>query len=163
VECGGSIYKPDVVLTAAHCCVDFRRRIQTDGNIIATDFTVYVGAVDLHNRNGFEQERNFTFEIHEKYRKGIDKDYSVTNDICLLFLDEKLTLGCGVETIQLATKHPSKHDNCSITGWGEKETGKRAYQLQLGELPVHSPKKCQKALANFNPTNMVCAGKGVSL
>ncbi len=76
-NCGGSLIRKDVILTAAHCVT----------NVFASDLSVLIGSKTLSNKYGTGKRIGVEkIVIHEYYN-----DETIENDIALLFLSENST------------------------------------------------------------------------
>ena len=149
--CGGSIYSPTIIVTAAHCVVG-----NDPSDIVVTAGTLTLGEGDM---------RRYVSRI---ILRGDYSSKTQDNDIALLELSEPLTLTPGrVASIPLlgtAEEAASLPVNAPlvVTGWGvTKETGKTASRhLQYAELPFVSRQVCNGPLANNGAVtdSMLCAG-----
>jgi len=140
--CGGSLVAPDRVITAGHCC---------DGES-AGDLTVVVGEYDRDTNEGTEK----TIQVSEVIANENYSPWDLTNDICLLYLEEPAEFNDNVGAIGLPEsmqEYPEGTD-CTVIGWGTTENGNLASVLQKVVVPVVSDKQCN---AYYNPNGMTVA------
>nr|XP_017097715.2 trypsin-like [Drosophila bipectinata] len=103
-DCGGSLIRPDIVLTAGHCVI-------SNG---PAEFSVRVGSSNK-NKGG----QLFTVAkivVHPDYK--IDNTPIFLNDIALVRLSNPVKIGPTAQTIALATHAPPAGAQALITGWG---------------------------------------------
>ncbi|XP_070612522.1 ovochymase-1 isoform X1 [Erythrolamprus reginae] len=153
--CGGSLIGDDVVVTAAHCVVDFDLKVVK--NLIVT-----VGEFDLGSED--EEEQNVPVSeiiIHPDFNRFGHMD----SDIALLYLKHQVQYGYEVQPICL----PHKEDVfeagtlCVVSGWGKtSEAGSLSNILQEVELPIIDSITCNKLLKTLKlppgQKSMLCAG-----
>ncbi|XP_060550808.1 ovochymase-1 [Pantherophis guttatus] len=153
--CGGSLIGDDVVVTAAHCVVDFDLKVVK--NLIVT-----VGEFDLGS--GDEEEQSVPVSeivVHPDFNRFGYMD----SDIALLYLKHQVQYGYEVQPICL----PHKEDVfeagtlCVVSGWGKtSEAGSLSNVLQEVELPIIDSITCSELLKTLNlppgQRSMLCAG-----
>jgi hypothetical protein len=140
--CTGTLVRPDVVLTAAHC-------IPSEGY-----FEVKYGVTSL-GEVGKTYTVNATW-VHPRYSKS---KFGV-NDIGLLKLREPIL---GAVTLPLASQKTIKFAEGSkdirILGWGEDQNGEVATYLRSARLNNQSSFLSRLLGKSFNKNTWVAAGK----
>ncbi|XP_034479427.1 trypsin alpha-3 [Drosophila innubila] len=99
--CGGSVISSTMVVTAAHCLLK------------VTVPTLRVRAGSTYRSIGGVISNAAAFKIHEGYSTS-----TKINDIGVVWLKTKLTLGANIKAIQLATATPQHGAAASCSGWG---------------------------------------------
>lgn len=139
--CGGTLVKPNVVVTAAHCS-DF---------VTAGQVQVLTGT---RNLDGTGTRRNVTrIAIHPSW----DPD-SFDYDVAVWTLSSSAT---GIPLASLASSTPATGTNLLVTGWGAlSEGGSFPTSLRKATLPVVSTANCNDSNSyNGQITGrMLCAG-----
>lgn len=151
--CGGTVYSPTWIITAAHCVVG---NAPKDIVIVAGTHILGVGGT-RHNVERIISKLD--------YNKPVPQD----NDIALLQLREPLVLGNAVKAIPLvtATDEPfllHKGTPLIVTGWGATaENGSPVRDLRYVEVPFVERETCNRPLAYDGQitNNMICAGLDV--
>lgn len=107
VFCGGTVYSPATIITAAHCCHEL-----ADGQSV---FAVVGGELDITITSGKEQKRSIkSYLSHPEYDEA-----NISNDICLVFLSNDLELNDDVQKIELNKQETIREDTeCVVSGWG---------------------------------------------
>ncbi|KAH8372909.1 hypothetical protein KR009_007885, partial [Drosophila setifemur] len=145
-RCGGSIYKPNVIISAAHCLV---------GLDSVANLTIVAGSTQIWFKEETQQELLVReFVIHPNYRT-INNDY----DAAFLILDGEFTFSDSIQPIRLAEKRPDHNSSVIVTGWGTTtEGGYISNILQEVSLNVFENTECKKAYYFLLTSRMLCAG-----
>lgn len=145
-RCGGSIYRPDVIISAAHC-------VQ---GVSASNLAITAGT--SYRTSGGVTKKVSKIIIHEKYSSS-----TVDNDVAILFLEEGFELGESIQTINLASAGSVVEAGVKATcsGWGAlKEGGASPSVLQFVDVSVVNNADCGAAYGKGSITDaMMCAGE----
>ncbi|XP_039896167.1 trypsin-1-like isoform X1 [Simochromis diagramma] len=139
--CGGFLITEEFVVSAANC---------DDSSLTH----VVLGNHNLKNGN-HQKIRIENKIIHENYQH-----VGLGNDIMLIKLSEKVKLGHGVETIQIAPAEINLKENqvCQVAGWGTTTTnGEPVDELRVVNVSVINPRVCEELWPGL-PANVICAG-----
>ncbi|XP_017110916.1 trypsin beta-like [Drosophila elegans] len=104
---GGSIYSKDIIITAAHCRFNQKRR-----RLEAKDFLIRVGS-SLKNSKG-TLVKVAAIRSHENF----DFKTNVFNDIAVMRLSKPLKFTSKVQSIPLAERNPAPGTVAMVSGWG---------------------------------------------
>ncbi len=144
-NCGGTLIRSDVVLTAAHCIED----------VDISTLDVVIGAYNLLDVRPSERIDVVDVIIHPAYNT-----YTIDNDIALLKLAEPSSR-TPVALVDLATMGTVNVDTPLTTiGWGALDGSdypRYPVILQQVDLPYVSSTYCQ-TLVHGVTDNMLCAG-----
>ncbi len=140
--CGGTLYKANYVVTAAHCS-DF---------VTAGQVQVLTGT---RNLDGTGVRRNVvSISIHPSWTPS-----TFNNDVAVWRLSTSAT---GIPLASLATADPAVGTSLLATGWGAlSEGGSFPINLRKVTLPLASTANCNDA-NSYNgqiTANMICAGR----
>jgi secreted trypsin-like serine protease len=155
--CGGTMIRPDVVLTAAHCIApsdDFAWYDTTLPFVAVGNHNLqadYLNAQDLPQAKISVMHRSFNTE-------------NITGDIALLFFDRNLTDLNGLsQTVKLPERPLDSGSEVSTYGWGilAEDASWPSDSLMTVDIEYYSRKECIN-LSSYDPSRilegMVCAG-----
>jgi secreted trypsin-like serine protease len=141
--CTGTIVKPRVVLTAAHCLDmsgDYGHRIE------------YISYAKSKPRWVTIRAKNWV--IHQRYNES-----STQNDIGMLFLTK------AASGVKIAKLPPQGDDllpafkNLLLLGWGEDQNGRDPAGLAVAIVDDYTAKAPTYFGRSFNPSTMIAAGR----
>ena len=116
IFCGGTVYKPNVIITAGHCCAPF----EVENGLLWNETTI-IGAELEYGYSGLvEQVRSVrSHKIHPDFDLG--NTDTIVNDICILELDLDFDFNGNVSAIELNTNEVilDLTSSCTIAGWGK--------------------------------------------
>jgi hypothetical protein len=139
--CGGALYAPSLVLTAAHCVN------QTGQN---TSITATQGVVDLQDPTGVTRTSNYV------YRSPDFTDAQHGDDWALIRLSSPIN---DVPLLKVASDSSLDNGTFTITGWGAAVEGGGQQQFLLkANVPFVDDAQCGNAYSTFVPSDMICAG-----
>lgn len=147
--CGAAVGTENFIITAAHCC---------DGQN-AKELHVVAGDHNIKKDEGTEQVRNVkTITIHPDYNSR-----TIRNDICLLELDEPLTINENVAgaTLPEQDQEWEEGSTATVSGWGTLSSGGSSPDtLHAVDVPIVSDDVCKDAYGRTAIfASMICAGE----
>ncbi|WP_117213580.1 trypsin-like serine protease [Allorhizocola rhizosphaerae] len=142
--CGGAVYTPTLILTAAHCISG-----STGPN---TSITVTWGAVDLQDPNRVTRQSNYVFKAPGYTSVGNGKDWALI----------RISQPLNSPVLKLATDTSLHNGVFTVAGWGAAQQGgaQQRYLLKA-DVPFISDTQCASAGSSYSSlifNEMICAG-----
>ena len=140
--CGGALYSPTIVLTAAHC-------VSRTGTV--TDITATLGVVDLNSSSAITRRSDYVYRAPGYNGNG--KDWA------LIRLSSPVT---GLATLPIATSTTYDNGTFTVAGWGAaSEGGGQQRYLLKATVPFVDDATCNSA-SMYNgeviASDEICAG-----
>jgi secreted trypsin-like serine protease len=138
--CGGALYSPTIVLTAAHCVT---------GTGTNTSITATLGVVDLNSSSKITRRSNYVYQAPGY--DGHGKDWA------LIRLASPVTT---LATLPLATTTGYDSGTFTIAGWGSaREGGAQQRYLLKATVPFVDDATCSAQYSGETvPSDEICAG-----
>lgn len=144
--CGGTLIKPLVVISAAHCFVDVP---------ISRKALSVVGGATTTKESGVNRKL-----VHIRV-PGSFKSDKMDKDVAVLILKSPME-GPNIKPIQLCSKKYTEHDYVRVSGWGQTETAISSNKLLtvvVGIIPWAQCKETYKKISMNITNKMMCAFK----
>ncbi|XP_041566333.1 trypsin alpha-like [Drosophila elegans] len=141
--CGAVIYSDQIVITAAHC-------FKSDIRLL---YSVRVGTAI--KQTGGQVVKVSAIRKHESFKRF--PNGNLDNDIAVIRLKSRLSLGANISPIPLADSSPAVGSVASVSGWGKIDP-LLPFSIKLREVSINivDSNDCQRSFENINQ-NMICA------
>ncbi|QQP41685.1 Trypsin-1, partial [Caligus rogercresseyi] len=142
--CGGSIIDKYTVITAAHCCTNFK----------PNEVKVVAGEHDLFVKSGDKQTVNVDHIIYHELFESHRTNY----DVCFLKLKSSLDLNDKVKAVSLPKKDEKFNGDVVVSGWGTLYAGgPSSDELRAVAVQLVSDEECKDAYPGMIDDTMICA------
>ncbi|XP_055923221.1 trypsin-like [Eupeodes corollae] len=143
--CGGSLYSPDIIITAAHCLQSYK----------PSEIKVRLGSANY--KSGGELVSVKRFKYHEGYNSSI-----MINDVAVIKLSTPVRYTTKIQPIKLAESNPKTGTPAVVSGWGTEKflVGSIQKILQQVEVNIVSMSDCSSQKYKYGSQvreTMVCA------
>ncbi len=142
--CGGAVYTPTLILTAAHCISG-----STGPN---TSIGVTWGAVDLQDPNRVTRTSNYVYKAPGFTGVGGGKDWALI----------RISQPLNSPLLKLATDTSLHNGIFTVAGWGAAQSGGAQQRFLLkADVPFISDTQCASAGGSYSSLifdDMICAG-----
>lgn len=136
--CGGALYRPNLVLTAAHC-------VGATGP--TTNITATLGVVDLQDPNAIRVQSDYVYRAPGYNGNG--KDWALI----------RLQSSVALPTLPITTTTAYNNGIFTVAGWGAaSEGGAQQRYLLKANVPFVSDASCQQSYPELIPSEEICAG-----
>jgi secreted trypsin-like serine protease len=136
--CGGALYRPNIVLTAAHC-------VRSTGPY--TGYTATLGVVDLQSPSAIRVASDYVYRAPGYTGDG--KDWALI----------RLQSSVNLPTLPIATTTAYDNGTFTVAGWGAtREGGAQQRYLMKANVPFVSDSSCQSSYPSLIPAEEICAG-----
>jgi len=145
-SCGGSIYAPNIIITAAHCL---------QGGVSVSSLRIRAGSSTWNS--GGVVVSVAAYKNHESYNSR-----SMINDIAVIRLSSSLTYSSNIKNIGLASSAPANGAACTCSGWGTLSSGSSSIPttLQKVDMKIVSRTSCASSTYGYGTQikeTMICA------
>ncbi|XP_055847838.1 trypsin-like [Episyrphus balteatus] len=143
--CGGSLYSPNIIVTAAHCLQSVKPK----------EIKVRLGSANYQSGGEYVSVRSL------KYHEGYDSSI-MTNDVAVIRLDTPVRYSNRIQPIKLATTNPRTGAPAVVSGWGTEKflVGSIQKILQQVQVDIVSMADCSSTKYKYGSQvreTMVCA------
>ncbi|XP_055842649.1 transmembrane protease serine 9-like, partial [Episyrphus balteatus] len=148
--CGGSLIKPSIVITAAHCIYNEPQKVMRTAN----EFLVSMGSVDR-----FDRINSTTFEVLELYYKETFNTTTYVDDIAIFILNGQVSEKFkNIKPIDINWDNVTDDTMCQVSGWGITGEGITSDILMIVNVPIINQTICEKNYQGSVKEGMICAG-----